>query len=311
MKKSLYEQTMDSIKAPERVVDHMLSAVRDSEKKEKIIPMKNRKSNHIKRNVIAASLALALLFGAVFGISALSPKESPFIITVNAAEIFDSGYTPVGTLNGVGGDFHEENDEVTMTYSFAFNIRVEGEKVDDVLYTVKNGSIGAQGENKKSLNQSLWKRTKRCLPFWDFLPTPQIRPSPRKRGRRSAIGLTTREQSWKCLPCKRITTTANSVSQIAQAPSIPRFWSVFRSKRKSPIPTVQPRQKNLSLPATASPRTALRPSAQSWYNPYLSIWLPLRSLGGSFLHKSAYLSISLTCFLGCIPICIIIILAGT
>lgn len=154
MKKSLYEQTMDSIKAPERVVDHMLSAVRDSEKKEKIIPMKNRKSNHIKRNVIAASLALALLFGAVFGISALSPKESPFIITVNAAEIFDSGYTPVGTLNGVGGDFHEENDEVTMTYSFAFNIRVEGEKVDDVLYTVKNGSIGAQSENKKSLNQS-------------------------------------------------------------------------------------------------------------------------------------------------------------
>ena len=46
MKKSLYEQTMDSIKAPERVVDHMLSAVRDSEKKEKIIPMKNRKSNY-------------------------------------------------------------------------------------------------------------------------------------------------------------------------------------------------------------------------------------------------------------------------
>lgn len=155
MKKSLYEQTMDSVKAPERVVEHMLSAVRDSEKKEKIIPMKNRKSNHIKRNVIAASLALALLLGAVFGISALSPKESPFVITVNAAEISDSGYTPVGTLNGVGGDFHEENDgEVSMSYDFIFNVRVNGKNVSDVLYMVENGSIGAQGGNKKSLNQS-------------------------------------------------------------------------------------------------------------------------------------------------------------
>ena len=140
MKKSLYEQTMDSVKAPERVVEHMLSAVRDSEKKEKIIPMKNRKSNHIKRNVIAASLALALLLGAVFGIGALSPKESPFVITANAAELNDSGYTVIGTLDTVGGEFTEtENGDICLTEYFGFDLGIDGERIKSFDYTVING----------------------------------------------------------------------------------------------------------------------------------------------------------------------------
>lgn len=154
MNENRYTRTVDSIKAPEESVQKMLETVHSYEKKEKIIYMST-----LKKSVIAASLAIALVLGAVFGIPALSPKSNPFTLTVNAAEVNENEFTAVGTLDTIAGDWDvdQETGEVIMTEFFEFNVKAEGENIDHVLYTVKNGNFGTNAENEYDYSETLYQ----------------------------------------------------------------------------------------------------------------------------------------------------------
>ena len=144
MNENRYNRTVDSIKAPKESVQKMLDAVHSYEKKEKIIHMST-----LKKSVIAASLAVAIILTAVFGIPALSPKTNPFTLTVNAAEVTDREFTAIGTLDTIGGDFQttERSGQVIYTDFFQFNVKVEGSDIDNVLYTLNGGSFGINTED--------------------------------------------------------------------------------------------------------------------------------------------------------------------
>lgn len=156
MNENRYTRTVDSIKAPEGSVQKMLDAVHSYEKKEKIIHMST-----LKKSLIAASLAIVILLGAVFVIPALSPKENPFTLTVNAAEVTDREFTAIGTLDPVGGDWelYESTGEVTMTEFFVFDANVTGDNIKNVEFTLHNGGFGIASMDKDtgeilSINQS-------------------------------------------------------------------------------------------------------------------------------------------------------------
>ena len=150
MNENRYTRTVDSIKAPKESVQKMLDAVHSYEKKEKIIHMST-----LKKSVIAASLAVAIILTAVFGIPALSPKTNPFTLTVNAAEVTDREFTAIGTLDTIGGDFQttERSGQVIMTEFFEFNVKVESNNIDHILYTVEGGQFGINGEGGELLDQ--------------------------------------------------------------------------------------------------------------------------------------------------------------
>ncbi len=154
MNENRYTRTVDSIKAPKESVQKMLDTVHSYEKKEKIIHMST-----LKKSVIAASLAVALILTAVFAIPALSPKSNPFTLTVNAAEVTDQKPTPIGSLDTISGnwDIDQKTGEVAMTEFFEFNVKVEGENIDHILYTVKNGNFGTNAENEYDYSETLYQ----------------------------------------------------------------------------------------------------------------------------------------------------------
>ncbi len=135
MDKNLYVEAVDSIKAPERAVRKMLDTVRNSEKKEKIINMKK-----FKRTAIAASLVLALLLGGLLGTDVFKSGSSPFVISVNAAEITDEKFTDIGEMKNISGelDFTESN-EVILTECFEFGIGITGKDISRVDYIAEGG----------------------------------------------------------------------------------------------------------------------------------------------------------------------------
>ena len=154
MSENRYTRTVDSITPPEESVQKMLDAVRQQEQKEKIIHMST-----LKKSVIAASLAVAIMLGAVFGIPALSHHDNPFTLTVNAAEVSDNGFTNIGTLDPISSTWttDDKTDRVVITEFFEFNVRVEGENIDHVLYTIENGSFGTNAENEYDYSENLYQ----------------------------------------------------------------------------------------------------------------------------------------------------------
>ena len=151
MNENHYTRTVDSIKAPKESVQKMLDSVNSYKEKEKIIHMST-----LKKSVIAASLAVALILTAIFGIPALIPKSNPFTLTVNAAEINDRDFTAIGTLDTFGGDWTEDDktSRVVLREFLEFNVKVEGEDIDHVIYTLDGGQFGAPfSDGSKLLDQ--------------------------------------------------------------------------------------------------------------------------------------------------------------
>ena len=138
MDKNIYIEAVDSIKAPDRAVKKMLDTARSFEQKEKITDMRK-----YKKTVIAASMAAVLTLGCVFGFGVFSHKSSPFVISVNAAELSDKEYTRIGTLDSMGCDFNRlGDDEVEIVGVFDFGITVTGDDIEQLDYTADGGMFG-------------------------------------------------------------------------------------------------------------------------------------------------------------------------
>ena len=152
MRKNIYTQAVDSIKAPDRAVSKMLEAARGFDKKEKIINMKK-----LRYGVIAASLAAVLALGGVFGLSQISPKSdnavtSPktnsFIMTVNAAEINDKDFTTIGSLPY---SRFSAASRANAGFNVDFMNQIKGDNIESITYSIKGGAFIITDEYSKKL----------------------------------------------------------------------------------------------------------------------------------------------------------------
>ena len=136
MRKSIYTQAVDGIKAPDRAVGKMLETARNSKSKEKIIDMKN-----FRKAVIAASLAAVLAVGGAFGISIMNPKaENAFVLKVNAAELGGDNTAEIGINEDKGLSLSEGSDSIAA-YSIGMPMICEGKNIDTVTYSVDSGVL--------------------------------------------------------------------------------------------------------------------------------------------------------------------------
>lgn len=162
MKKSLYEQTMDSITAPESAVESMLTLARESEKEEKIIPITSRKPHHIKRSIIAASVALALVLGTVLGFDLFGSKgDNAFVLTVNAAQISENAFTSLGSIDAVAGSLGEGvsrdgSKRFILEEEFGFDCICQGDNIRSVTYTAENATFVFNEKYIDDSREYLW-----------------------------------------------------------------------------------------------------------------------------------------------------------
>ena len=152
MRKSIYTQAVDGIKAPDRAVRKMLETARGFDKKEKIINMKK-----FRNGVIAASLAAVLAVGGFFGVSQMkpkadnpkaSPKTNSFIMTVNAAEINDTAFTTIG---GLPYSRFSAGSRANAGFNVDFMNHITGENIESITYSIKGGAFIITDEYSKKL----------------------------------------------------------------------------------------------------------------------------------------------------------------
>lgn len=148
MRRSIYTQTVDSIKAPDRAVRKMLETARGFDKKEKIINMKK-----LRYGVIAASLAAVLALGGIFGLNQISQKSdnakaSSFIMTVNAAEINDKDFTTVGNLPY---SRFSSGSRANAGFNVDFMNKIKGDNIESITYSIKGGAFIITDEYSKKL----------------------------------------------------------------------------------------------------------------------------------------------------------------
>ena len=152
MRKSIYTQAVDGIKAPDRAVGKMLETARSFDKMEKIINMKK-----MRNGVIAASLAAVFALGGIFGLSQISPKSdnagtSPktnsFIMTVNAAEINDKDFTTIGSLPY---SRFSADSRANAGFNVDFMNQIKGDNIESITYSIKGGAFIITDEYSKKL----------------------------------------------------------------------------------------------------------------------------------------------------------------
>lgn len=138
MNENKYTRTVDSIHAPEEAVQTMLDTVRANEKKEK-----NKNMRLIRGYVIAAALAVVVFVGGMFGYNAMKPKNHIFSLTANASELTEREFTPICTLNTIGGEYYANREAGTVALKeiFQVNISVAGENVTNVTFAGENVAI--------------------------------------------------------------------------------------------------------------------------------------------------------------------------
>lgn len=151
--KEIYRKALNKTTPSQKAVSKA-KALYDSpavtyEKAGNITELKPKKKSHAYKGVIAASLAVALTLGAIFGSGMLTTGNTDgtqprygFIITANAAEITHEQPASItlddGAMNyGYGGDFGEP----VFDYNTVFPIKCEGTNIDTITYSISNSAF--------------------------------------------------------------------------------------------------------------------------------------------------------------------------
>lgn len=134
MRKNRYTQAVQQITAPEKAVEQVLNTAENLGKKENVIDMKKK-----IKIAVAASLAVAVTAGAVFGFNLFGNKSSnSFVMTVNAAEISRDNSVSVGINDGGMSIANKENE---IEYCIDLPFEVKGEHIKSVTYSVDKDAI--------------------------------------------------------------------------------------------------------------------------------------------------------------------------
>ena len=161
MKRNLYTNHIENIKAPESLVNKSIARLSTYQTESEVIMIKPKSHKAFKfASIIAATLVILIGVG-IFTFSDKETVEHPFILTVGAEEITANAYIKVGnttnldyfqniTLHG----YLDENRNFVQTDNFAdlndvskeFNVGIncEGENIESVTYKAINGCLAYQ-----------------------------------------------------------------------------------------------------------------------------------------------------------------------
>ncbi len=158
MKRNLYTESIEKIKAPERLINKSISQLSTASAESEVIIMKPKPRKAFKiASVIAATLVILIVLGAVTFIDT-QKTEHPFILTVGAEEITPDAYIKFGdtvnidnSSNYILHGYINENHDFVQTDNYAdimwvrkeFNVEIncEGENIESITYKAINGYL--------------------------------------------------------------------------------------------------------------------------------------------------------------------------
>lgn len=154
MKDNLYIKAIESITAPQNLVDETVQKLNVSESKEKVIEFRKSKCKIIKFTAAAVFVLIIGINCIPFGDSPASDIEHNFVLKVDAAEINPDVFVEIGELqeSGGGSGFKaiEENEDNVLGMDGTYhvirvdrmfspqNLNIEGENIATITYTAHN-----------------------------------------------------------------------------------------------------------------------------------------------------------------------------
>ena len=133
-----YKNALDKIRAGETFKLQTVNMLVENKRR-------NKKFRFVPVAAIAASLAVVIALGAVF--FPLSKDSKSFVITANAAELSANKFTTIGELPANGWRADVEESEIYVIADFA--LKVKGENIKKVTYTIDNGAFAIPDGNSK------------------------------------------------------------------------------------------------------------------------------------------------------------------
>lgn len=169
MKKCMYTQAVENVKAPVSLVENTIATLSGAIKESEVVSVKKKKLTMFSRTAaIAAVLALVVTLGAIFIPSSGGGNIShPFVLTVGAAatvdeatadEITRESYVKIGEIKNSGDMLHagthghlDENGNWVITDNdvdvygvqkeFTLELNCTGKDVESITYTAHNGYL--------------------------------------------------------------------------------------------------------------------------------------------------------------------------
>lgn len=158
MKKNIYTNSIENIKAPESLINQSISKLTETDTESVIIIKKQSKRTPLKfSSIIAATLVILVAIGTVT-FSMQNKIEHPFIITVGAEEITPDAYIEIsdtldiyenaeyilhGYLDENRNFIKTDNNVDLLWIAKTFNIGINcvGEEIENVNYKAINGYL--------------------------------------------------------------------------------------------------------------------------------------------------------------------------
>ena len=153
MSKNIYKNTIDSIKVSDEALEKAILNARNPHMKISKSKTKSKKIYAIRATgIIAASLAVVLLLGAVFFPinppvieNGVKSTNHSFILKASAAEIGKDTTVTIGNFypdsNGYTYDIddNEKRSNIRLNKSFDFQLNCDGDDIETITYTLNEG----------------------------------------------------------------------------------------------------------------------------------------------------------------------------
>ena len=149
MKKNLYTQSVQNIKAPQELIENTLQQIKEDNLTGNVVSFEKPKHKVLKfTSAVAAVLALIIgLYFIPFG-GSKPDNEHNFVLTAGAAEITPDTYINAGLLESSfeSGTFlidQQTGEHIVLDTSkeFSVDIQCSGENIESVTYTANNGYL--------------------------------------------------------------------------------------------------------------------------------------------------------------------------
>ncbi len=139
-----YKTALDKIKASDSFKTETVNILIEQQSK-------SRKTRFAPIAAVAAGLAVVIALGAFF--FPFSRGESGFIVTANAAELSENGFTPIGQLPASGWWAQwDKNNLVSAGAEADFMFKISGNNVKEVTYSIENGAFAVPNRNSRLLS---------------------------------------------------------------------------------------------------------------------------------------------------------------
>ena len=150
MKDNSYMNAMNSIKAPENLIDDAVQNIKEAETSSELTVVEKPKRRVLKFTSAVAAV-LALIIGLSFipmGGKNKTDSEHNFVISVGAAEITPETYMKIGFMESSfeSGTFliDQQTGEyivINANKEFSVDIQCSGENIESITYTPNNGFL--------------------------------------------------------------------------------------------------------------------------------------------------------------------------